>query len=776
MKRFKSPFLLALIFFAAANIVFFWKFYFRGLLPFPGNLLVSYYFPWNGGGFAGFDPWTTRKAVIGMDVIRQMYPWRTLGNELLKSGFWPLWNPYNFSGAPLLANLQSSFFFPLNLITSPLPPLAAWVSQVILLPFLLSLSGYLFLRSLKLSNFASIFGAVSLAGISFLSVWSEQIMVTQSILSLPLTLWAINSLSETKKRLYLLLIPVFLALSIFGGHIQTAAYVFILSLAYALFKRLQLRQIVFVFVSAILISSVQLLPSLELYLNSARDNPAQRQFITATALPLQNLVTVFAPDFFGNPATNNFRQNNYDNSLAYGGIIVLVLASLAFFRKKTPSEIRFWGIAALGSLLFSLPPLAYILSALHIPILGTSYLSRATFIFEISLVILGAYGFEQFIAKPGVSKPKVWPVIVLLAGIYMALWIIAFRLPVADRGVTLRNLLIPTSLFFLTAVSLFLNRTKLRLIIPLILIAAAIFETGYFFNKYQPFAKSALAFPQHPVFSFLQQHAGFDRYFGLGPAYIDSNFATYYRVFTPEGYDPLYPSRYSQFVSAAANKGILSKSIPPSDAVIGNPDQFYLNRLLDVLGVKYIVDKTDSPDVDKGQNFAKFPASDYVLTSQIRQWKFYQRYSALPRVFLAGQFEVIPDPAKNISTIYDKSFDPGKTLLLEEQPATLPENGGSGVANITSYSPNSVTITTQSEKPKLLFLSDNFYPGWQALIDGQPAKVYRADYTFRAVGIPAGKHTVMFAYQPLSFTLGLLISAATILLLCGKYFYWHYSR
>src|SRR5438128_2442726 len=113
---FSKPWIIACVFFLVLSGALFWKLYARGLLPFPGDLLVSYYFPWNSGGFLGFDRWTTHKDVIAMDVVRQMYPWKTLAFDLVKNGQFPLWNPYNFSGTPLLANLQSSIFFPGSLL------------------------------------------------------------------------------------------------------------------------------------------------------------------------------------------------------------------------------------------------------------------------------------------------------------------------------------------------------------------------------------------------------------------------------------------------------------------------------------------------------------------------------------------------------------------------------------------------------------------------------------------------------------------------------------
>lgn len=79
------------------------------------------------------------------------------------------------------------------------------------------------------------------------------------------------------------------------------------------------------------------------------------------------------------------------------------------------------------------------------------------------------------------------------------------------------------------------------------------------------------------------------------------------------------------------------------------------------------------------------------------------------------------------------------------------------------------------EQPGWVVLSDTFYPGWHASVDGTPVEIYRANYLFRAVQVPAGEHTVVFSYFPLRLKLGLLsmglcLLAAVTLAWCLKRF------
>lgn len=763
MKLFKHPLFIAILILIAVNVIFFWKFYFKGLLPFPGDLLVSYYFPWSSGGFAGFDPWTTRKGVVAMDVIRQIYPWKDLAFDQIKNGQWPLWNSYNFSGTPLLANLQSSVFFPGNFVFFLLPKIWAWVSLVVGLPLVFNFFCYLFLRSLKLSNLASIFGAIAISNLASITVWSEQLIVIQSVIFLPLILFLVNRFIETKRVHHYWLIPPLLAFSIFGGHPQSVVYVYAITFFYLIFKKVSLVKIVLCFALSLGIASIQLMPSLELYKLSARENDLRRQFVLDSSLPWKNLVTILAPDFFGSPATFNFRGMNYDNSLAYFGVVAFLLSLVGLFYRLAQKEFRFFLCLAIFGLLFALPPLAYVWVWLSVPIFSSGPPSRIVLIFGLAMATMAAFGLDSIIKK-GATLSKKFLTPILIVGTLFAVAIIStFFFTKTDQLVSLKNLIVPLSSFGLSAAAIIImGFKKPRNILVFLLIATAVLEYGYFFNKYQPFSPQKFVFPKHPVFDFIES-TGYDRYFGVDRAYVDSNFATYYRVFTPEGYDPLYIKSYGEFM-AASNDGKMPAAAPPSDAFVGKTENSFRNKLFDILAVKYVIDKTDDPVKDFGPNDDRFPAEKYTFIKQVNKWKYYERKSVLPRVFLSGTYRIETNSKKTIETFYDESFNP-KTLLLEVKPTIEPSESPIKEAKITEYTPNKAIIETSSDTPKLLFLSDNFYPGWKAYVDGIESPVLRADYTFRAVALVGGTHKVVFEYRPESFAFGAVISITTLVVL-----------
>ncbi|MEK9148434.1 MAG: YfhO family protein [Candidatus Desantisbacteria bacterium] len=105
------------------------------------------------------------------------------------------------------------------------------------------------------------------------------------------------------------------------------------------------------------------------------------------------------------------------------------------------------------------------------------------------------------------------------------------------------------------------------------------------------------------------------------------------------------------------------------------------------------------------------------------------------------------------------------------------ENPKSKIQNLKSkiikYEPNRVVIDVDTASDGFIFLSDTYYPGWRASIDGKKTKLYRANYCFRAVRVEKGHHLIEMKFLPKSFVIGLAGSFIslifiTIVFLIGK--------
>ncbi|EKD64924.1 MAG: hypothetical protein ACD_50C00242G0001 [uncultured bacterium] len=156
--------------------------------------------------------------------------------------------------------------------------------------------------------------------------------------------------------------------------------------------------------------------------------------------------------------------------------------------------------------------------------------------------------------------------------------------------------------------------------------------------------------------------------------------------------------------------------------------------------------------------FSLFPDDKFKEIFDDGIYRVFEARDFVPRTFLTSDYIVEKNDEQIIEKLFSEDFDIRRQIILEEDPNVSKRLNASGFAGITKYSLNSVVVQTDSLQASLLFLSDVYYPGWKAKIDGKEVKIYRADYTFRAVPVPAGKHKVEFVYNPQGFKYGVLLA------------------
>ncbi|MEK9178507.1 MAG: YfhO family protein, partial [Patescibacteria group bacterium] len=275
--------------------------FFAGKVPYPSNYLVNHNAPWS--AYERF--WGPVKNDSMPDILGQIYPWKHLTIEALKSGEIALWNPYSFSGTVHLANYQSAALSPLNLLFFIFDFVNAWSILVLLQQLLAGLFTFAFLRSIKRSKFASLIGAVSFMFCGFITSWMEYATLGYAILFLPLALLAIEKFKQEEGPIYLFLLSVSVPLSFLSGHFQISLYFLLFVASYLLFTFFQTRnknQLGYLFLSicfGLLLSMPQILPSIEAYSYSLRSEVFQK----IEVIPFNYLPTFFAPAFFGNHVT-----------------------------------------------------------------------------------------------------------------------------------------------------------------------------------------------------------------------------------------------------------------------------------------------------------------------------------------------------------------------------------------------------------------------------------------------------------------------------------------
>ncbi len=142
--------------------------------------------------------------------------------------------------------------------------------------------------------------------------------------------------------------------------------------------------------------------------------------------------------------------------------------------------------------------------------------------------------------------------------------------------------------------------------------------------------------------------------------------------------------------------------------------------------------------------------------------KIYENLENLPRAFTVHRARI---SEAALEAIKEKAFDPGQEVILSQGPVGhLEEGKAQDRVSIVSYQPERVEVQVHLGAPGYLVLTDAYYPGWRALVDGKPAKIERADYYFRAIYLEEGEHTIEFVYAPLSLKVGVAISLSCLVL------------
>lgn len=751
--------ILPIIALLALWFLFCFPYYGRGLIPFPSTYLVTFFPPWS----AWYGMPVKNNAMP--DIITQIYPWKQLTIESYKNGQIPLWNPFSFAGTVHAGNYQSAIFSPFNVLFFLFPFLDAWSIFILLQPILAGLGTYLFLRSLDRSKSASLLGGVAYMFCGFLTTWMAYGTLGYAALCLPWALWGITESVRKKSAWYLPLISLSLAVSFFAGHFQISLYVFAAVIAYIVFVSLSTRlwkkgALLLLFTAlGVLIASPQILLTLDAYTASTRS----ASFMKGEVIPWRYLITLFSPDFYGNPVTRNDWFGHYAEWASYVGIVPLLLAVFAVIR-KLKGYIRFFAVLGCFSLFFAYPtPLNDLLYALKLPAISTSAASRIIILFSFSLAVLSAFGLDELvIAWKEKNRKSVSPFIIGWVVFLVILWMMLLFVkpfPLDALVIAKRNCILPTAI---TLVTLFfmsiglVKKYKLYVLPVVFLLGLSMFDSYRYVSKWMPFDKREYVYPEVKSLTFLQEKIGYNRVFGN----IYGEVGMTFRLPLIEGYDAVYQGRFGEFINAVSN-GIVS----PGDRSVVSFDKYgrYKDAALQMLGVRYIIHR-----LSDGRNVWVFPVWQYekdAIKNIYRddQYEIYEYLNAFPRAFLASSYEVITDPQKIIDRLFAPNFDRRNSLILEKPPEIEPSKGV-GEAQIVRYSSNAVTIKTISDSNKLLFLSDVYDAGWQASIDGIKTEVYRADYDFRAIAVPAGSHTVEYRYHPYRFRVGLILSGISVVM------------
>ena len=242
--------------------------------------------------------------------------------------------------------------------------------------------------------------------------------------------------------------------------------------------------------------------------------------------------------------------------------------------------------------------------------------------------------------------------------------------------------------------------------------------------------------------------------------------STRYRLYDARGYDFPVDDHFDPFWTKLSLKSEFFGNFEPRDLPPLAASTTPLAKLaaaqrvrgLSLLSVADVVQAPDAPAPPGGLRLA-YSGSDA---------RVYSNPSALPRAFLVGQQWVVPKGSRALDAVYSTRFDPRTVAVTERPLAGLPAGGPaapaatSGDAKLERYDAERVTITATAARPSLLVLTDSFFPGWKATVDGKSVPIQRVDYLLRGVQLAQGTHRIKFRYQPASWRAGWIISLIAV--------------
>ncbi len=731
--------------------IFFKDIFVKNLLPIPSDTIVGLYHPYRDSYANLYPNGVPFKNFLTTDPVRQQYPWKNLIIEAEKKFQLPLWNPYSFSGTPLLANFQSAAFYPLNILFFIFPFSFAWSLLIVSQPILAALFMFLFLRNLKLDIKAVVFGSLSFAFCGFAISWMEWGNVVSVYLWTPLLFLAIDkilgNLNKFKNLIFWLgIYSISLMTSFFAGHLQIFFYVFLISSLYFIYKlflnkRLLKGFLAFLFTNTIFV--VLAFPSIysvfQLINLSARNSDQVDWLTKGWFIPLQNIIQFIAPDFFGNPTTlNYFGEWNYGEFIGYIGIVALFFAIYSLF--KVNKEKVFFIFTLFTSIVLVFPNfISKLPFYLQIPFISTSQPTRLLAIIDFCLVILAAYGLNEFIEKK--KDKKVFINLFIFILIFVSLWIFVLlnglgSISLENILVSKRNLIFPSVIFIILTILLIVNyllvlKNKQNIIKYLIMLLVVVntfdlFRMGW---KYLTFSKQEYLYPTTKTLSYLQKNAGLWRVMETNGEIFPPNFSIMYKLQSIDGYDPLYLQRYGELMASIGRNG------PDIDPPFGFNRiikiENYKSPLIDLLGVKYIL---TSEQINDGK---------YVKVLTEGKTMIYENNGAIPRAFFIQRTINAATKQEEISKLYE-NIPLNQRAVVASNDNSWDRSWNVGEVKIVDYAANKVEINTENEKEGFLILTDSYYPTWKASVDGKDANIYLTDYNFRGLIIPAGNHKVVF--------------------------------
>jgi hypothetical protein len=813
----------------------------------------------------------TNRVLAGVDVFAYFYPYREFVSEALRAGQLPLWNPYLFMGAPLLANSQAAVLYPLHwpLLWLSAPKQIAW--SIVLHIWLAGAGTYLFARRLTaLRPLAAMVAAIVFSLGGFFGAQVEHVNQLNASAWLPWLLLCLEIARQgqgQRRWLALLAGAAVIGLMLLAGHTQ-AAYIVLFGTgvygAVAGFHYLRkphwrqgfgvLALLATMALLGVVLAVGQIWPTLELSRLSVRSGGLPYNEAASFSLKPSLVFKAFFPPFLWEPPFSEY--------VAYVGLLGLALAVVGVWvtwRRRQPGAallvlaltgvfLAFGVYNPVYYLLYKVVPgfdlfrvparwlLLYSFGAAILAGLGLEALPRLrfghsviAFLLVVELFVAGRkLAYNQPTAPAAFDSMRTAPAHLLadeagepfrflsmsdilydpgdladLQAMYdvqlsdKAIYdlivatkmkeVLAYNLPMHYRLYSVDGYdggLLPIARY-VTLERLFLAeediwsdgrlRQQLRHIPPIRLLSLLnvkyvitdkmqdVWIDDVFYDLEHTVPLGQVTLTDLPDFE--ATHLGLVSYLTdtvdladgtpVARLTISSKDGTVAEATLVAGRDTaegLYRARSVAHQQARVGHHWRDNELGNDYVTILGlerairPERIELRSLLpgervQLRGLTLIDERTGT-----SRTVSVDPAYRLVHSGDV---KIYQNLEVLPRAFVVPRMRQVTDDEEALAILQDPSFDPATSLVVTEgtNGEDVPQ-GESSTAEIVSYEPEQAQVRVSMKDAGWLVLTDTFYPGWTAEVDGERVPIHLADLYFRAVAVDSGEHEVLLRYQP----------------------------
>lgn len=674
------------------------------------------------------------------DLANQVLPWYQMEAREIQRGYIPLWNPYEWGGHSMLGQMQPGLAYPLNWPVFLAPLRRGFIRYEVLhwyfavIHFLGACFSYWLCRDLGASRAAAVLAGLVFGLGGWMGATDWPAMLNGALWAPLVCLFLLRVVGGRQPLRSAGLAGAFLGTSLLSGHHQAPLYTAIAAAAvwiyaFSRWRRKLLLPAALFSAMAALVAGLQILPAIEYGRLSWRWVNAPNPVGWSDKVPY-TVHTKYSMAPLG--ALGAVVPNLSEHTQAFTGLVAVSFALLGVAAGWRHTHVRVLGGICAGGMLLSFGSFNVfhgILYALAPWVNKARNPSMAVFLFHLGVAALAAIGMDRFAKRDEWSAQWTRRLSVALGAYAAVLWVIGLgmwltRTPLAHEEAELMPLvaLLLAAVLYGWRYGALTRRGAFVSLGALALLELGVGSATFRFNHRdsgRPFLDRLTR--DADVAAFLRNRPDWPR-FEANRDDVPYNFGDWYGLDEFDAYTASLPANIARIQANWRARMLFSV-------------RYYLGR---------------SPARD-GQV--------EVFTGQ-SGLKVFENREAFPRVWAVHETL----RARNVE---DLAFAPNlpfselrKTAVIEDDVPPLGHCAGADRLLFRDRTPNSLRIQAELGCRGLVVVSESYFPGWTASVDGKPARVYPVYGALRGVIVEGGRHEIEMQYRPLSVIVG---SAATFL-------------